>query len=136
DELAVIQPGLACGRVDADDPEAPKITLLAPSADERVLERGVDRLFGRPIELAFVGVIAFRQAKQLLAFGAADRSSFYSRHLPSLRVKCILIFVRSCISPSAFRFYLYGSIRASFGTSTSATVVVPRSPRFRLVVLL
>jgi len=31
---------------------------------------------------------------------------------------------------------LYGSIRASFGASTSATVVVPRSPRFRLVLLL
>src|SRR5262249_55108968 len=33
-------------------------------------------------------------------------------------------------------FYLYGSMRASFGTSTSATVVVPLSARFRLVVLL
>src|SRR5258705_15382 len=32
--------------------------------------------------------------------------------------------------------YLYGSILASFGVSTSATVVVPRSPRFRFVVLL
>src|SRR4030095_8050683 len=33
-------------------------------------------------------------------------------------------------------FHLYGSIRASFGVSTAATVVVPRSARLRLVVLL
>src|SRR5436190_15221637 len=32
--------------------------------------------------------------------------------------------------------HLYGSMRASFGVSTAATVVVPRSPRLRLVVLL
>src|SRR5258705_12429988 len=32
--------------------------------------------------------------------------------------------------------YLYGRILASFGVSTAAPVVVPRSPRFRFVVLL
>src|SRR5437773_5235511 len=32
--------------------------------------------------------------------------------------------------------YLYGSMRASLAASTSATVVVPRSPRFRFVDLL
>src|SRR4029079_2405383 len=37
---------------------------------------------------------------------------------------------------SRFRVHLYGSIRASFGASTSATVVVPLRARFRFVVLL
>src|SRR6185503_20616377 len=32
--------------------------------------------------------------------------------------------------------YLYGSMRASLGASTSATVVVPFRPRFRFLVLL
>src|SRR6266850_3579098 len=32
--------------------------------------------------------------------------------------------------------YLYGNMRASLGASTSATVVVPRRPRFRFVDLL
>src|SRR5215212_8611375 len=38
--------------------------------------------------------------------------------------------------PESLRRHLYGSIRASFAASTSATVVVPRSPRLRFVVLL
>src|SRR5580700_4365374 len=111
DELAVVQPMLASGRVDADDPQAAKIPLLAAPADERILECGVDRLLRRPIELALVGVIAFRQAKQLLALGAADRSSFYSWHLLSLRVTCFLTLVHprtsACVALSP---YLYGSI--------------------------
>src|ERR1700722_14844448 len=82
DELPVVQSVLPGGRVDADDPEAAEIPLLAAPADERIFERRVDRLLGCPVELALVGEISLRQAKQLLALGAADRSPFYSRHRP------------------------------------------------------
>src|SRR4029077_16789185 len=42
----------------------------------------------------------------------------------------------STLNFELFNFHLYGSIRASFGVSTAATVVVPRRARLRLVVLL
>src|SRR5256885_1055139 len=80
DELAVRQPVLARRGVDAHDPQTSKVALLAAAADERVLERRIDRFFRGAIELALVGVIAFRQTKKLLALRAADCSSFYTRH--------------------------------------------------------
>src|SRR5262249_735839 len=80
DELAVAQSVLARGGVDAHDPQPAEIALLAAAADKRVLERGVDRFFGGAIELALVGVVALRQAQELLALGAPDRSPFYARH--------------------------------------------------------
>src|SRR5689334_17843530 len=92
DQLSVGEPVLARGRIDPDDPQPTEIALLAAAADERVFERRVDRLFRGAIQLALVGVIALRQAKQLLALGAPDRSSFYPRHLfaPSQRQLKIL----------------------------------------------
>src|SRR6476646_6293010 len=39
DELTVGQPVLACGSVDADDPEPPEVTLLVAPSDERVFQR-------------------------------------------------------------------------------------------------
>ena len=73
----------ARGGIDADDPEAPEVALLAAAADERVLQRGVDRLFRGAIQLALVGVITLRQTKQLLALRAANRSSLDAGHLES-----------------------------------------------------
>src|SRR5436190_12219877 len=80
DELPVRQAVLARGRVDADDPEAAEVALLAAAADERVLQRGVDRLFRGPVQLAFVGVVALGERQQLLALRPADCSSLYPRH--------------------------------------------------------
>src|SRR5947207_14756180 len=80
DQLPVREPVLARRRVDADDPQAAEIALLPAAADERVLQRGVDRFFRGAIELALVGVVALRQPEQLLALGAADRASLHSRH--------------------------------------------------------
>ena len=130
---------LAGGGVDADDPQAAEVALLAAAADEGVAERGVDRLFRGAIQLALVGVIALRQPKQLLALGAPDRSSF-TRGISSIstvRLKPdttltsanLAILVPSPQSQS----HLYGSIRAIFGTSTAATVVVPLRPRLRFL---
>src|SRR5262245_5357547 len=79
-QLAVGQAVLARGRVEPHDPERPEIALLAAAADERILQRGVDRLFRGAIELALVGVVAFRQPEQLLALRTANCSSFYTRH--------------------------------------------------------
>ena len=45
DQLTVGNTVLASGGVDPHHPEPPEIALLAAPADERVLERGVDRLF-------------------------------------------------------------------------------------------
>src|SRR5437762_968271 len=67
DELTVVEPVLSRGGIDADDPQPAEIALLAPAPDERVFQRGVDRLFRRAIQLALVGVVALRQAEQLLA---------------------------------------------------------------------
>src|SRR5689334_7750690 len=66
-QLPVRETVLARGRVDAHDPETAEIAFLAAAADKRVFQRGIDRLFGCAIQLALVGVIPFRQAKQLLA---------------------------------------------------------------------
>ena len=82
-KLAVREAVFAGGGVDADDPQPAEVALLAAAADERVLERGVDRFFRGAIQLALVGVVALRQPEQLLALGAANRSSFYTRHLKS-----------------------------------------------------
>src|SRR5207253_646519 len=81
-----------------------------------------------------VGVVALRQAQQLLPLGAPDRSSLYTRHRYLLARLKGSPYV--CSARLSAERHLYGSIRASFGASTSATVVVPRSPRLRLVVLL
>ena len=80
DQLAVGDPVLARGGVDAHHPEPAEIALLAAPADERVLERGVDRLFRGAIELALGLVEPFRPGEQLLPLRAPDVSSFYSRH--------------------------------------------------------
>src|SRR5262249_27673732 len=131
-------------------PQPPEVALLAAAADEGVLQRGVDRLFRGAIQLALVGVIALRQTKQLLALGAPDCPSLYPRHLftPLQRQSRIWnseFGIRTApITNSKFKFPkfliagspLYGSIRASLAASPSATVVVPRSRRFRLRVLL
>src|SRR5262249_27907844 len=93
-QLTVGQAVFAGGRVDADDPQPAEVALLAPAADERILQRSVDRLFRGAIELALVGVVAFRQPKQFLALRAANRSSFYTRH------RCLTLFIgRSFLGP-------------------------------------
>ena len=58
DQLAVGQAVLARRGVDADDPQAAEVALLAAAADEGVLERGVDRFLRGAIQLALVGVVA------------------------------------------------------------------------------
>src|SRR6059036_3048236 len=50
------------------------------AADERIFQRGVDRLFRGAIQLALVGVVTLRQPQQLLPLGTADCSSLYTRH--------------------------------------------------------
>src|SRR4029079_4564792 len=80
DQLAVSEPVLACRRVDPHHPQAAEVALLVAAADERVLQRRVDRLLGRAIELALGLVEPLRAAQELLALRAADVSSFYSRH--------------------------------------------------------
>ena len=86
DQLAVGQPILAGGGVDAHDPQPPEVALLAPAADKRVLERRVDRLFGRAIQLALRGVVPLGPRQQLLALRAPDGSAFHSRHVISPRL--------------------------------------------------
>ena len=76
DELPIRQAVLACGGVDADDPQPAEIALLAATADERVLERRVDRFLGGTIQLALVGEISLGQPEQLLALRSSNRSSF------------------------------------------------------------
>src|SRR5205809_525317 len=71
---------LARRGVDAHDPQPAEISLLAAPADEGIFQRGVDRFFRGTIQLALVGVVSFREAKQLLAFGPANCSSFHPRH--------------------------------------------------------
>ena len=80
DELTVGQPVLARRGVDAHDPQAAEVALLAAAADERVLERGVDRLFRGAIELALGLIEALGAREQLLALRAPDISTFDSRH--------------------------------------------------------
>src|SRR5262245_50474538 len=106
DERAVRQAVLACRRVDADDPQPPEVALLAAAADKRVLERGVDRLFRSAIQLALVGVVALRQAEQFLALGAANGSSFYTRHVrtsPICTEACARASPRPRLPPSSTR---------------------------------
>src|SRR5262245_119494 len=80
DQLGVGESVLTRGRVDADDPQPAEIALLPAPADERVLERGIDRFFGGAIQLALVRVIALRKTEQLLPLGPANCSSLYTRH--------------------------------------------------------
>src|SRR5438132_6757791 len=75
---------LARRGVDAHDPQPPEIALLAAPADERIFQRGVDRFFRGTIQLALVGVVPFRQAKQLLTLGPPNCSSLHPRHCFSL----------------------------------------------------
>src|SRR5204863_7199149 len=84
DPLAVGQAMLARRGVDAHDPQPPEIALLAAPADERIFQRGVDRFFRGTIQLALVGVVPFRKAKQLLTLGPPNCSSFDPRHVFSL----------------------------------------------------
>src|SRR5581483_9532006 len=67
--------------VDPHDPQAAEVALLAAAADERVLQRGVDRFLRGAIQLALVGVVALREPKQFLPLGATDGSSFDAGHL-------------------------------------------------------
>src|SRR5262249_19955060 len=147
------QPVLSSSRIDPDDPQPPEIALLSSASDEGVLERRVDRLLCRAIQLALVRVIALRQTQQLLALGPSDGSSLDPWH------RCLLAccsFQRSAVSvqpihnftthdselyfelsPSSCPSpvcYLYGNMRASFAASAGATSVVPLSARFRFVV--
>src|SRR5688572_27006031 len=82
-QLTVGEPVLTRGGVDPDDPQAAEVALLAAAADKRILERGVDRLFRGAIELALVLVEPFGPREKLLTLGAADISSFDSRHTSS-----------------------------------------------------
>src|SRR5262245_40601410 len=84
DERAVGEPVLTRGGVDADDPQTTEVALLAAAADERVLERGIDGFLRRTIQLALGLEEAFRPREKLLALGAADGSTFDSRHRCSL----------------------------------------------------
>src|SRR5204863_7214872 len=153
DELAVGEAVLARRGIDSNDPESAEIALLAPPADKGILQCCVDRLFGGTIQLALVGVVAFRQIEELLAFRPANRPSLDTRHF-----SISLAFVHDASAPASEptahspqpraesrkpkaesrkpKVYEYGSMRASFAASASDTVVVPRSPRRRLVVLL
>src|SRR5262249_61630623 len=83
-QLPVREPVLSRRGVDPHDPQAAEVPLLVAAADECVLQRGVDRLLCGAIELALGLVEAFRTAQQLLALRAADVSSFYSLHAPTL----------------------------------------------------
>src|SRR5258706_1610786 len=65
-ELAVAQLLGPRGGVDADDPEAPEIALLAAPADEREVARAVHRLLRGPIGLALVEEVALGQSQELL----------------------------------------------------------------------
>src|ERR1700726_3036738 len=112
DELPIRQAVNACGGVDADDPQPAEIALLAATADKRVLERRVDRFLGGTIQLALVGEVPLGQPEQLLALGSPNCSSLDAWH-----------FEFPLIQPLASSLYLYGSIRAIFLASTSATVV-------------
>src|SRR5262245_38557657 len=54
DQLTVRQAVLARGGVDSDHPQSSEISFLAPPAHERILQRGIDRLFRCAIQLALV----------------------------------------------------------------------------------
>src|SRR5579862_8824363 len=88
-QLAVREAVLPRGGVDADDPQTAEVALLAAAADERVLQRGIDRLFRGPIQLALVGVIALGEPQKLFALRPPDCSSFNSWHssLPTLKLQ-------------------------------------------------
>src|SRR5262245_42482209 len=83
DHLPVGESVLARRRIDAHDPQPPEIALLATPPDERVLQRSIDRFLSGAIQLALVGVIALRQAQQLLPLRPTDCSSLYTRHFCS-----------------------------------------------------
>src|SRR5258706_5237420 len=79
-ELAVAQLVGPGGGVDADDPEAPEVALLAAPADEREVARAVHRLLGGPIELALVEEVALGQSQELLPPLPSLAPPFDSRH--------------------------------------------------------
>ena len=66
DQLTVGQAVLARRGVDPHDPQAAEIALLAPAADERVLERRVDRLLRGAVELALGLVEPLARASSFL----------------------------------------------------------------------
>src|SRR5204863_8401001 len=96
DELAVGEAVLARRGIDSNDPESAEIALLAPPADKGILQCCVDRLFGGTIQLALVGVVAFRQIEQLLAFRPANRPSLDTRHF-----SISLAFVHDASAPAS-----------------------------------
>src|SRR5690606_13113535 len=131
--------------------------LLAPAADEGVLERTVDRLLREAVQLALVGVVALGKRQQLRALGPAYGSTFDSRHSSSPAetgrwhpptsfgpFRTMRPFLprapRAPAGGGAGRqpasAYRYGSMCSSLAWSCAATTVIPRRPRFRLVVLL
>ena len=103
DHLAVGQPVFARRGVDPHHPQAAEVALLAAAADEGVLERGVDRFFRGPIQLALVGVIALGELQQFLALGSADRSSFYTRHSRSPEISDFRFQISDWISDSSLK---------------------------------
>src|SRR5512134_1712512 len=66
-ELAVAHVVRPRRRVDAHDPQAAEVALLALAADVREVAGAVDRLLRGPVELALVEEVALGQAKDLLA---------------------------------------------------------------------
>src|SRR5579862_621719 len=80
DQLAVRQ-AVGAGRgVDADDPHAAEVALLAATARVGIRARLVDGLFRRLVQLALVEEKPLRALQQPPALGAANGSSFDSRH--------------------------------------------------------
>ena len=84
-EHAVGEAVLARGGVDADDPQAAEVALLALAADVGVDARLVGRLLRELVELALVLEVALGELAELLALVAANRSTFDARHDCSVR---------------------------------------------------
>src|SRR5262245_23413499 len=79
-ELAVGDVVQARGRVDADDPQPAEVALLALAPDVGEVAGALDRLLGRPVQLALGEVVALREPQYLLAPLATLASTLDSRH--------------------------------------------------------
>src|SRR6187397_1369709 len=162
DELAVAQSVQPRGRVDAHDPHAAEIALLAAAAGVGIVQRLVDGLLGGLIQLALGGVEPLRALQQFLALGASNGSSLYAGHLQLLQKKLAVKrrertgttgtngigTVRTSALSSRrsrrwrrsrrcrYHYQSYGSILFSLPASAGEMTVVPRAWRFRRVGLL
>src|SRR5688500_4745249 len=80
DQLSVGEPVLARRGIDAHDPQAAEVALLAAASDIGIAERLIDRLLRRSVQLALGLVEPLRALEKLLPLRAPYGSSFYSRH--------------------------------------------------------